>query len=326
MSKDKDRIEWLDAVMWLLMLVPFLILARELQALPKRIATERGIDAHTVEVTATYAEFQEAPRYGKGRNTLASDKHVLSYVYDGRPIRGVLSTEPLVEIGEELCVEIDAERPERVRECGYDELEVSVHRITLGTVLLIPLAGYVVFRWRQRRRQLSAAVDARLASGNAGWTIKARNAGQDLVLRPAARTRNTVTIVYPLFLAVFVFLVWAEGTTPQPWLFPVGAAVPLLAVRCWRMAVRCVDGTVTVRGFLLNRRIPANAVLAVTNETSESFPSIWWETPSGRRRRTRLNGFWVADRAGERELKHHKDQLARLRGWLKANVTVPAGR
>ena len=320
-SKEKDSTGWLYAAMWLLALVPFVTLARELPELPGRIATERGIDAHTVEVTGTYAEFQEAPRYGGRRNTLASDEYVLTYEYNGRPIRGVVTTEPLVQIGEELCVEIDAERPERARECGVNDLEPSLFMVAVSTVLLIPPAVYFVVRWRQRRRRESAAVDERRTRGIAGWTVKGGHAGQELVLRPATRTRNTVTIVYPAFLGVVAFLIWADATIERWWLVPLIAAIPLLAVRCWRVAILCAGGTVTVRGFLLNRRIPADAVVAVTNEDSGSFPSIWWDTPSGRRRRTHLYGLWLDDRAGKRVLKHHKEQLARLRGWLKANRT-----
>jgi hypothetical protein len=320
-SKEKDSTGWLYSAMWLLMLVPFLILAKELPELPGRITTERGIDAHPVELTATYAEFQEAPTYS-GKRSLASDEYVLAYEYNGRRIRGKVFTPPLVLIGGQVCVEIDAERPERVRECGIDELQPSLHRTAIGSALMMPSAVYFMVWWRQRRRRQSAAVDERHARGIAGWTVKGGHAGQELVLRPATNTRNTATIVNPAFLGLFTFLIWAEGTIGRLWLVPLIAAIPLLAVRCWRAAILCADGTVTVRGFIFNRRIPANAVVAVTNEDSNDFPSIWWDTPSGRRRRTRLYGFWVGKRAGKRVLKQHKEQLARLRGWLKANRTT----
>jgi len=107
----------------------------------------------------------------------------------------------------------------------------------------------------------------------------------------------------------------SDPSVARGWLVAAIAATGLLAARCWRVAILRAEGTVTVRGVLLTRRIPADALIEVSNDDASRYPSIWWDAPSGRRRRTRVIGFWAADRA-----------LSRLRGWIKANRGISAER
>jgi hypothetical protein len=74
---------------------------------------QRGIDAHTVQLTATYEE------YIRGRGKLAQDKYVVSYVHEGLRYRiNLLDLHGDYQIGDRVCLEIDATQPEHGRICG----------------------------------------------------------------------------------------------------------------------------------------------------------------------------------------------------------------
>ena len=87
-----------------------LVSVLEIVHLVKDVPVQRGIDAHGVEVVATYSRKVRMP-------VLRNDRHYLSYVHGGREYRAVL---PSVHgtIGDELCAEIDVTQPERARVCG----------------------------------------------------------------------------------------------------------------------------------------------------------------------------------------------------------------
>src|SRR5689334_13340526 len=69
------------------------------------------------------------------------------------------------------------------------------------------------------------------------------------------------------------------------------AAAPVLAVRCWRVGVRCTPETITVRGVLVTRHVSTAQVTTVQGDRYTVYPTIHWRDPSGRRHRVRLRWF-----------------------------------
>jgi hypothetical protein len=74
---------------------------------------QRGIDAHTVRLIATYTGFVE------GRGKFDEDTYILSYIYEDQRFETRLPSLPgNREVGDQLCVEIDGTQPEHGRVCG----------------------------------------------------------------------------------------------------------------------------------------------------------------------------------------------------------------
>ncbi|MFG3345012.1 hypothetical protein ACGF1Z_08085 [Streptomyces sp. NPDC048018] len=107
--------------------------------------------------------------------------------------------------------------------------------------------------------------------------------------------------------------VWAaEGSA-------VAAAAALaalaVAVRGWRVGVRCEHDRLVVRGFLWTRRLDRARIGAVT-----AFPAVRWTSRRGGRRWTPVLAFLEApeETAGARDRK--RENLARLRRWATARA------
>ena len=76
-------------------------------------SVQRGIDAHAVALDATYT------RFIPGRSKFREDAYEVSYVYQDWQYRPWLSSlSGQHRVGDQLCVEIDASRPENARICG----------------------------------------------------------------------------------------------------------------------------------------------------------------------------------------------------------------
>jgi hypothetical protein len=140
-----DRIA---APCWLLVAVCIIGLGSEVVGISQQTPVQRGIDAHTVRLTATLTELIEG-------SLLSDDKYILSYVYNGRevstPLRGLPG---YPDIGAQLCVEIDATRPENGRVCGTRGGlgDAQSGLIWGGSFLTLALATlWARSRWRLRR-------------------------------------------------------------------------------------------------------------------------------------------------------------------------------
>jgi hypothetical protein len=149
-----------------------------------------------------------------------------------------------------------------------------------------------------------------------GWsaTRAARRGGrrgQRLEFVPATSERVGMAVCYAgSLLLIGLLAVLSDDTVSDAWVAAPVAAAGALAVRCWRVALVCAQGTVTVRGLLGNRRIPVETIVRVTDEGGpRTCPAIWWQGRMTWPRCTHLFGFYGID----------ETQLSKLRGWINAN-------
>ena len=88
-------------------------LISEVVGIVQQTPVQRGIDAHPVRVTATYTA------YDRGGSKYSDPTYTLSYLHEGEAFSTPLRSLPdSLRIGDTLCAEIDAERPEHGRVCG----------------------------------------------------------------------------------------------------------------------------------------------------------------------------------------------------------------
>ncbi|MFF4253710.1 hypothetical protein ACFY1L_21135 [Streptomyces sp. NPDC001663] len=94
----------------------------------------------------------------------------------------------------------------------------------------------------------------------------------------------------------------------------VVALSAMLAVRGYRIGVRCEADRLVVRGLLWTRVIPRQRIRAVTD-----FPAVRWRTATGRSRWTPVTAFMSG--GGEfASLGEAKAQcVARLRRWARGS-------
>lgn len=94
------------------MAISIIGLISEVVGIVQQTPVQRGIDAHTMRLTATYTEWIEG-------SLLTDDKYMVAYTYAGRQVSAAFRGIPgYPEPGAQLCVEIDATRPENARVCG----------------------------------------------------------------------------------------------------------------------------------------------------------------------------------------------------------------
>ena len=87
-------------------------LISEVVGVVQQTPVQRGIDAHTVRVTATYAGYDDGSKFH-------DPTYTLSYLYQDEAFSTPLRSLPgNHSIGDEFCVEIDAEQPTNGRVCG----------------------------------------------------------------------------------------------------------------------------------------------------------------------------------------------------------------
>jgi hypothetical protein len=103
-------------------------------------SAQRGIDAHTIRVTATYTDFIPA------RRKYDEDTYVLSYFFEGQVYQAWLPSLPgHHEIGDELCAEIDETQREHARICGtHGGYDGAATRLALLVGLLVFVAAVIV--------------------------------------------------------------------------------------------------------------------------------------------------------------------------------------
>ncbi|MFI8290774.1 hypothetical protein ACIGBL_16755 [Streptomyces sp. NPDC085614] len=130
-------------------------------------------------------------------------------------------------------------------------------------------------------------------------------------LRPTAvnRAANAGLGLVPGVLAC-VEGVRATGAADRATAGVIAALCAVIAVRGYRVGVRCAAGRLTVRGWLWTRTIERDRITAVTG-----FPAVRWTAPSGRRRWTPVGAFVgnEGELAGVRRRK--RDNRAALRRW-----------
>jgi hypothetical protein len=310
----------LDRLWWVVVLCLVGILA-ELVGWSQQISVQRGIDAHAVTVSGTFAEFVE------GRTKYNDDSYVVTYSYEDRSIRTELRSLPgNPAIGDTVCLEIDATRPDHARVCGTrGGIDDARTGLAIGVGLLAVIAviiGGVSLVNMPRASDLVAEEVAGL-DARAGPTGIDGQYPADLLLRPAAVTRWTMVLVFPGVFVVVALGVLADPTVTyrEPLATFLLAPAAVLVARCWRVAIRCSTGTITVRGVLITRRIPAAQVTAVKSDITTSTPVVHWRDPSGRRHRLRLTWFRTGYDALSSVSEHHLAELARLRAWVIAYRT-----
>jgi hypothetical protein len=119
-------------------------LISEVVGIVQQTPVQRGIDAHPVRVTATYAAYDDGSKF-------RDPTYTLSYLHEGEAFSTPLRSLPgNHRIGDKLCAEIDAEQPENGRLCGTRggladaQAGLRTGGLFLGTALLVLLAiwGY----------------------------------------------------------------------------------------------------------------------------------------------------------------------------------------
>jgi hypothetical protein len=289
-----------------LVLVAF---ALELVTFLNEVPVQRGIDANTARVTARYTEF--VPENGM----FQAEIHVVSFNHAGRPVRVPMRSLPGgTRLGDDVCLEVDATRPENARVCGTrGNLGDSRQGLIFGgSLLAVALGAGGLLAWFGRRGA-AAGSDANVDRPD----IPTIRRGQNVVLRPAAVTR----------VGTVAFLVGVPGTIAGglvvdrgggwPWLAAVVGLSGIVAIRLWRARIRCSDGVVSViRPFRRTGRIPASAVTAVLDL---DYPVIDWRQPSGERGTVTAFGFWMGRGVLASVRRHHLVQVATLRAWVAAH-------
>jgi len=119
-------------------------LISELVGIVQQTPVQRGIEAHPVRVTATYAGYDDGSKFH-------DPTYTLSYLHEGEAFSTPLRSLPgNHSIGDKLCAEIDAEQPANGRLCGTRggladaQSGLRTGGLFLGTALLVLLAiwGY----------------------------------------------------------------------------------------------------------------------------------------------------------------------------------------
>jgi len=115
-------------------------LISEVVGIVQQTPVQRGIDAHPVRVTATYTAYE------RGSSKYSDPTYTLSYVHEGETFSTPLRSLPdSLRIGDTLCAEIDAERPEHGRVCGTRgglgdaQAGLRTGGLFLGTALVVLL-------------------------------------------------------------------------------------------------------------------------------------------------------------------------------------------
>jgi hypothetical protein len=113
----------------------------------------------------------------------------------------------------------------------------------------------------------------------------------------------------------------ATGVLPQ-----VGAAVlagvgVTVAIRGYRLGVRCDSTTVTVRGMFWSRRISRSSIRAIT-----VFPAIRWSSRSGRIVWTPVIAFAELGKVVPLVARRNEEATEELKRWFAGRGKAQAGR
>jgi hypothetical protein len=142
---------------WMVVGIAVIGLISEGIGIVQQLPVQRGIDAHTVTLVGTYTDRI------RGSGWLNDDTYILSYVYDGQDhstqLRGLPGNPKL---GDRLCVEIDATRPDHGRVCGTrGGLGDAESGLIWGGSIIAVAGAVIIFSrwWTARRRQLWQELD-----------------------------------------------------------------------------------------------------------------------------------------------------------------------
>ncbi|MER8043127.1 hypothetical protein [Streptomyces sp. NPDC094032] len=95
------------------------------------------------------------------------------------------------------------------------------------------------------------------------------------------------------------------------WALAAALACLPLAVRGWRMGVRCEQGHLVVRGLVWSRRIERGRITGLTD-----FPAVRWIDRGGRRRWTPVLALVRASGEPASADDRKRENEARLRRWV----------
>ncbi|MFC0600376.1 hypothetical protein [Streptomyces palmae] len=90
----------------------------------------------------------------------------------------------------------------------------------------------------------------------------------------------------------------------------IGFAV--IAVRGYRLGVRCQHATLVIRGYLRTRVIARESITEITD-----FPAVRWTTRSGRQRWTPITAFMTSSGEISATRLHKERVLGKLQRWAR---------
>jgi hypothetical protein len=93
-------------------------------------------------------------------------------------------------------------------------------------------------------------------------------------------------------------------------LVAIGFAV--IAIRGYRLGVRCEHATLVIRGYLRTRVIARESITGITN-----FPAVRWTTHRGRKRWTPITAFMTSSDEISATRRHKEQALGKLRRWAR---------
>jgi hypothetical protein len=108
----RNALTWLIPVCLLIVPVSVIGLISEGVSIHRQLPVQHGIDAHPLEVTATYSDWQSGSLW-------TDDKYFVAYTHGDQDFEIPLRSLPGgPQIGDDVCVEIDELAPEHARPCG----------------------------------------------------------------------------------------------------------------------------------------------------------------------------------------------------------------
>ncbi|MGW3915374.1 hypothetical protein ACWEBX_28210 [Streptomyces sp. NPDC005070] len=125
------------------------------------------------------------------------------------------------------------------------------------------------------------------------------------------RVVNSAPGVIPAVVAI-AYLAQAGGTLPRlvACLALIGFAV--VALRGYRLGVRCEHGTLVVHGYLRTRVIARESITGITD-----FPAVRWTTPRGHKRWTPITAFMTDTNEISVSRLHKTHAVGKLRRWAR---------
>ncbi|MEU6594928.1 hypothetical protein ABZ923_37990 [Streptomyces sp. NPDC046881] len=108
------------------------------------------------------------------------------------------------------------------------------------------------------------------------------------------------------------YAVQTDDTLPRlaACLAVIGSTV--LAIRGYRLGVRCQDATLIVRGYLRTRVIARESITGITD-----FPAVRWTTHQGRKRWTPITAFMTTTDEISATRLHKEHALGKLQRWAR---------
>ena len=125
------------------------------------------------------------------------------------------------------------------------------------------------------------------------------------------RLANSILGVGPAAGGI-AYAVRADGVLPRlaACLAVIGFAV--IAIRGYRLGVRCEQATLVVRGYLRTRVIARESITGITD-----FPAVRWTTHRGRKRWTPITAFMTSTGEIPATRLHKERALGKLRRWAR---------